>query len=88
MIRLYYTLERQNEVEGGKGGSARFFVQFHEFVATIVQEYQELPSLENMLYKYFLDEGQGKLMLSLSIIAWMDPDFLENEQGCIKLSGF
>ena len=53
-----------------------------------MQEYQELPSLENMLYKYFLDERQGKLMLSLLILAWMDPDFLENKQGCIKLSGF
>ena len=67
-----------------------FFVQFNEFMATIVQEYiyRELPSLENMLYKYFLDERQGKLMLSLLILAWMDPDFLENKQGCIKLSGF
>ena len=56
-------------------------------MATIVrvQEYRELPSLENMLCKYYLDEGQGKLMLSLSIIAWMDPDFLENEK--IKSSG-
>ena len=78
-------IKRQNKVEGGKGGSIRFFVQFNEFVATIMQEYQELPSLENMLYKYFLDEGQEKLMLSLSIIAWMDSDFLENEK--IKSSG-
>ena len=51
-----------------------------------VQELREFPSLENVLYKLYIDEGQGKLMISLSIVEWMCPSS-EREKGRFKTSG-
>ena len=56
-----------------------------EFVEK-VQQLRGFPSKDNMLYKIFIDEGQNKLMVSLSIIEWMNPESLE-QKGRFKSSG-
>ena len=62
---------------------------FCQDITEFVQKVQKLrgfPSLENVLYKIYIDEGQGKLMVSLSIIEWMCPES-EREKGTFKSSG-
>ena len=62
-----------------------YCTEVEEFVRKI-QELRGYPSLENLLYRLQIDEGQGKLMVSLSIIEWLVPESMSGK-GKMKSSG-
>ena len=46
-----------------------------------VQNLRELPTLNNVLVKFYVDEGQGRFTFSVSVVEWMNPDCMEKGDG-------
>ena len=79
----------QKQRNGMEKQNRRTSIVFYKDVNVFTERVQELrgyPSRENLLYKIYIDEGQSRLTVSMSIIQWMLPES-EREQGRFKTSG-